>query len=203
MVISVPSFWLRYTSAWVMPSSARLWAKPSVNRSATFHSAALRIVAFSRSIRPMEPISLETEIWTSSPRISRQRAAASRSWSLRTVEKTQEMAMDFTPFSPMSRKKAAAASRSKGASSLPSYSKPPPTTALPAQMTCRSSAQSTMGRMPRLAGAPMRRMPKGARCFRSTMALVHWVVPSMAWRIWLRSTPETSSTRRTAPRMPS
>ena len=186
-----------------MPSSARLWAKPSVNRSATFHSAALRIVAFSRSISPMEPISLEMEMWTSSPRISRQRAAASCSWSLRTVEKTQEMAMDLTPFSPISRKKAAAASRSKGASSLPSYSKPPPTMVLPAQKAFKSSAQSTMGKIPRLAGAPMRKTPKGARCLRSTMALVHWVVPSMAWRIWLLSTPETASTLRTAPRMPS
>ena len=44
-----------------MPSSRRLLAKPSVKRSATFQSAALRIVAFSRSMRPMEPISLEIE----------------------------------------------------------------------------------------------------------------------------------------------
>ena len=43
-----------------------------------------------------------------------------------------------------------------------------------------SSAQSTIGRMPVVAGAPMRRMPMGARFLRSTMALVHWVVPSIA-----------------------
>ncbi len=41
----------------------------------------------------------------------------------------------------------------------------------------------------------------GARFFRSTMALVHWVVPSMAWRISLRLTPDCSRTARTAPRI--
>ena len=200
---AVPSFWLRYTSALVMPSSARLLAKPLVKRSATCQSAALRMVAFSRSMRPMEPISLETEMCTSSPMTSRQRAAASSSWSLRTVENTPEMAMDLTPLAFMSRKKARAASRSKGASSLPSYSKPPPMTAQPTQICRMSSAQSTMGGMPRVAGAPSRRIPMGARFLRSTMALVHWVVPSMACLIWPRSTPDTARTVRRAARMPS
>ena len=131
MVMSVPSFWLRYTSALTMPSSRRLLAKPSVKRSATCHSAAFRIVAFSRSIRPIEPISLEMEIWTSSPMISRQSLAASTSWSLRTVENTLEMAMDFTPFAFISSKNDLAAAVSSGASSLPSYSKPPPMMVLP------------------------------------------------------------------------
>ena len=60
-----------------------------------------------------------------------------------------------------------------------------------------------MGGMPSVAGAPMRRMPMGARFFRSTMALVHWVVPSMAWRISDRSTSARANTSRTAPTMPS
>lgn len=161
------------------------------------------MVAFSRSMRPMEPISLETDTWTSSPITSRHSPAAARSWSSRTVENTQEMATERTPlaFSPW--KKARAASSSKGASSLPSYSKPPPMTAVSTAMERRSSAQSTMGGMPTVAGAPMRSTPMGARWRRSTMALVHWVVPSMAWPISLRSTPDSSSTARTASRMPS
>ncbi len=61
MVMRVPSFWDRYTSAPVMPLAARLSAKPSVNRRDTSFNAAFRIVAFSRSTRPMEPISLDTD----------------------------------------------------------------------------------------------------------------------------------------------
>ena len=134
---------------------------------------------------------------------SRQSLAASSSWSFRTVENTQEMAMDWTPFPFISAKNALTAPVSSGASSRPSYSKPPPMMALPAAIRWMSSAQSTMGRMPVVAGAPIRRMPMGARFFRSTMALVHWVVPSIAWRISLGSTPETANTARMAPRMPS
>ena len=163
-----------------MPLSRRLLAKPSVNRSATCQSAAFRIVAFSRSMRPIEPISLEIETWTSSPMTSRQSFAASSSWSLRTVENTQEMAIDLTPFAFISSKNAFAASASNGASSLPSYSKPPPMIVLPTAIFWISSAQSTIGRMPVVAGAPMRRMPMGARFLRSTMAFVHCVVPSIA-----------------------
>ena len=119
-------------------------------------------------------------MWTSSPITSRHSRAAASSWSLRTVENTQEMATERTlPRSPS--KKARAASWSKGANSLPSYSKPPPTMTLSTAIFFRSSAQSTMGGMPTVAGAPMRMTPMGARFLRSTMALVHWVVPSMAW----------------------
>ena len=89
------------------------------------------MVAFSRSMSPMEPISLEMEMWTSSPMTSRQSLAASSSWSFRTVENTQEMAMDWTPFPFISAKNALAAPVSSGASSRPSYSKPPPMMALP------------------------------------------------------------------------
>ena len=128
----------------------------------------------------MEPISLEMETCTSSPMTSLHSLAAARSWSLRTVENTQEMATDLTPWAFRSSKKARAAVSSKGASSLPSYSKPPPMTAVLTAIFFRSSAQSTMGGMPTVAGAPRRSTPMGARCLRSTMALVHWVVPSMA-----------------------
>ena len=103
MVMRVPSFWDRYTSALVIPSPSRLLANPSVNRSATCHRAAFRMVAFSRSIRPMEPISLEMDTWTSSPITSLHSSAARNSWSFRTVENTQEMAMDLTPLAFMSR----------------------------------------------------------------------------------------------------
>ena len=111
--------------------------------------------------------------------------------------------MDLTPLTFISSKNAFAASASKGASSLPSYSKPPPMIVLPSATFWMSSAQSTIGRMPVVAGAPMRRMPMGARFLRSTMAFVHCVVPSIAWWICFGSTPETSSTVRIAPRMPS
>ena len=161
------------------------------------------MVAFSRSIRPIEPISLEMDTCTSGPITSRHSFAASSSWSLRTVENTLEMAMDLTPFSRISWKKARAASRSKGASSLPSCSKPPPMILLPTAIPWISSAQSSMGRTAIVAGAPSRRMPMGARFFRSTMALVHWVVPSIAWRILVLSIPDTRSTSRTAQRIPS
>ena len=150
----------------------------------------------------MEPISLEMDMWTSSPITSRHSRAAASSWSLRTVENTQEMATERTlPSSPS--KKARAASWSKGANSLPSYSKPPPTMTLSTAIFFRSSAQSTMGGMPTVAGAPMRMTPMGARFLRSTMALVHWVVPSMAWPMALGSTPDWRMTPRMASTMPS
>ena len=202
MVIKVPSFCDRYSAALVTPSSFRLLANPSVNRSATLHRAAFKIVAFSLSINPIDPISLDMEIRTSGPRISLQSCAARSSWSLRTVENTQEMATDST-FPLISRKNSAAASSSKGASSFPSYSKPPPITATAFAAALISSAQSTMGGIPRAAGAPMRRMPMSASCFLSTMALVHWVVPSIAMEISSLFTPEACKTSRTAHTMPS
>ena len=111
--------------------------------------------------------------------------------------------MDCTPFAFISSKNAFAAAVSSGASSLPSYSKPPPMIVLPTATFWMSAAQSTIGRMPVVAGAPMRRMPMGARFLRSTMALVHCVVPSIACPICFGSTPETSSTVRIAPKIPS
>ena len=160
------------------------------------------MVAFSRSMRPMEPISLEMEVWTSSPITSRHSRAISNSWSLRMVENTLAMAMDCTfPF--IRSRKARAASTSSGASSFPSNSKPPRMTMESSTTAWMSSGQSTMGGMPVVAGAPMRIRPTFARCLRSTMALVHWVVPSMAWVISLRSTPEFCSTVRMARRIPS
>ena len=61
IVMSVPSFCDRYTSAFSTPLSARPFAKPSVKRRATPWSAAFRMVAFSRSTRPIDPISLEMD----------------------------------------------------------------------------------------------------------------------------------------------
>ena len=82
------------TSALLLIASLR--AKPSVNLLATLHSAELSMVAFSRSISPIEPISLEMETCTSWPTISRHNSAALSSWSFRTVENTLEMATDST-----------------------------------------------------------------------------------------------------------
>ena len=66
--------------------------------------------------------------------------------------------MDCT-FPLSSAKNARAASSSSGASSLPSYSNPPPMTALFAQIKRMSSGQSTIGGTPTVAGAPMRKRP--------------------------------------------
>ena len=201
MVMSVPSFCDRYTSAFVTPLSARLAAKPSVNLRATSYSAAFKMVAFSRSIRPIEPISLEMDTCTSSPSTSRAMVAARSSSSLRTVENTLDTATASTrPFTPSKNARHAASSNS--ARRLPSYSKPPSMMSESTHTAAISSAQSTIGGMPTVAGAPMRRMAMGARPLRSTMAFVHWVVPSMACAICARSTPPSASTASTAPMMP-
>ena len=201
MVMSVPSFCDRYTSAFTTPLSAKLAAKPSVKRRATSYSAAFKMVAFSRSMRPIEPISLEMDTCTSSPSTSRAISAARSSSSLRTVENTHDTATASTrPFTPA--KKARHAASSNTARRLPSYSKPPSMMVESTHTAAMSSAQSTMGGMPTVAGAPMRRMAMGARPLRSTMAFVHWVVPSMACPMSARSTPLCSSTASTAPMMP-
>ena len=161
------------------------------------------MVAVSRSIRPMEPISPDTDICTSSPITSLQISAARFSCSSRTVEKTEDIATDFTPFSFISAKNSLAASSSSGASSLPSYSLPPPIIVLPAAICFMSSAQSTIGSIPVVAGAPILIIPIFARFLRSTMALVHCVVPSIACLIRLLSTPVTSRISRSAPIIPS
>ncbi len=72
----------------------------------------------------------------------------------------------------------------------------------PRLTAARSSAQSTMGGMPTEAGAPTRSTATLARLLRSTMALVHWVVPSMARPMRARSAPLASSTASTASMMP-
>ena len=185
-----------------MPRSAKLFAKPSVKRSATRWSAAFKMVAFSRSTRPIEPISLEMEMRTSSPSTSRAMAAAASSSSLRTPANTQLMATESTlPFTPS--KKARHAASSKSAKRLPSNSKPPPIMAVSTATAEISSDQSTMGGMPTEAGAPIRRMAMGAKPLRSTMALVHCVVPSIACLMSLRSMFAWASTASTAPMMPS
>ena len=108
--------------------------------------------------------------------------AAESSSSLRTVENTHEIATASTlPLTPSKNARHAASSNS--AKRLPSYSKPPSMT-VSATLTARmSSAQSTIGGMPTVAGAPMRSTAIGAKPFRSTIAFVHCVVPSMAWLI--------------------
>ena len=64
---------------------------------------------------------------------------------------------------------------------VPSYSKPPATISLrPMTMSLRSSGQAALGRTPREDGAARRSTPTRSRSWRRMMALVGWVVPSMA-----------------------
>ena len=73
------------------------------------------------------------------------------------------------------------AATSSGAISRPSKWCPPPITRASARAASRRSAgQSASGGTAVVAGAPMRSTPTRRRPRRSTMALVHWVVPSIA-----------------------
>ena len=127
--------------------------------------------------------------------------AARSSSSLRTVENTLDTATASTrPFTPSKNARHAASSNS--ARRLPSLLE----TALDDERVHahRSDIVGPVHHrgMPTVAGAPMRRMAMGARPLRSTMAFVHWVVPSMACAICARSTPLSASTASTEPMMP-
>ena len=63
-VISVPSFWVRYESTVETVVRRAPARSPDTTRWATLSSAAFRIVAFSRSSRPSEPIWWLSEIET-------------------------------------------------------------------------------------------------------------------------------------------
>ena len=93
------------------------------------------------------------------------------------------------------------AATSSGAISRPSKWCPPPITRASARAASRRSAgQSASGGTAVVAGAPMRSTPTRRRPRRSTMALVHWVVPSIACWTAARSCP--SSTASSASRTP-
>ena len=179
-LMSVPSFWHRYTSASVMSSPARAAMKLSDVVFATSTSAAFKMVAFSRSSRLTLPISLEMEMGKSSPSTSRMMAAARVSWLASTGENTLVMAtLSHSPFTWFAMRRSSSSSR--GAISRPSNSCPPPTRNHWSLIAARSSAgQSIIGLMARVAGAPMRITATRSRRLRSTMAFVQCVVPSIA-----------------------
>ena len=113
---------------------------------ATPASAPFRIVAFSRSSRPSEPISWLSETWTS-PSSRLTISAAASSCRAETGAKTLVMATPSAvpATSPRNR---AMASVSSGARSCPSNSMPPPTITAPAEIAVvRSAGQPNIGRM--------------------------------------------------------
>ena len=93
--ISVPSFWLMYRGASRPKDLMASWM-PWMVRAATSPRQALSAAAFSRSSRPIRPISWERVILRPWPtRLIT--AAASISWAGFTGENTPEMATARTP----------------------------------------------------------------------------------------------------------
>ncbi len=149
---------------------------------ATPASAPFRMVAFSRSSRPSEPISWLSETWTS-PSSRLTISPASSSCRGETGAKTLVIATPSAvpATSPRNR---AIASVSSGDRSRPSNSMPPSTITAPAEIaSVRSGGQPNMGRMLCVAGPPIRMTAIRRSFLRSSTAFVAWVVPSMTWVI--------------------
>ncbi len=108
-----------------MPWPAIEAASPSTIPAASSRSAALMIVAFSRSSRPTRPISCESDTGTSGPSTSASTSAARTSNSVLTGENTDEMATERTPFAAMSAAWRRSSSSSRGEIGRPSNSWPP------------------------------------------------------------------------------
>ncbi len=100
-------------------------SSPPTSWSASSRSDALMMVAFSRSSRPMRPISCESEMATSGPSSAASTAAASTSNSLFTGANTLEIATDRSPRRAMSAACRLSSSWSSGAMTRPSNSWPP------------------------------------------------------------------------------
>ena len=143
--ISVPSFCAKnVTGARPCASSASRIA-PATSR-ATPARAPLRIVAFSRSSRPIEPISWLSEVCTS-PSSRLTTSAASSSWRAETGANTLVIATPsaWPPTWPRNR---AIASVSSGDRSWPSNSIPPSTIVAPTETApTRSGGHPNMGLM--------------------------------------------------------
>ena len=138
---------------------------------------AFMIVAFSRSSRPIRPISWERLIivpGSSADTIS----AACCSSSLFTGEKTDETATDRMPRSPISAAKRCNSFGSSGEIWRPSNSCPPcPRNQWFPSASRSRSGQSTIGGSACVAGRPSRMQAVGIRRFASTTAFVKCVVP--------------------------
>src|SRR5215475_14310609 len=190
--IRVPSFCAKNLVGcrWCAASAARI---ASATLRATPASAPLSMVAFSRSSRPIVPISWLSETWIS-PSSRLTISAASNSCRGETGANTLVMTMPWAapPTSPRNR---AMASVSRGDSSRPSNSMPPSTTAVPTEMaSVRSPGHPNIGRTLRVAGPPILITATRRRFRRSSTALVAWVVPSMTWVIRRGSAPGARST---------
>src|SRR5499433_1329491 len=190
--IRVPSFCAKNLvgCSWCAASAARSASATSL---ATPASAPLSIVAFSRSSRPIVPISWLSETWIS-PSSRLTISAASSSCRGETGANTLVMTMPWaaTPTLPRNR---AMASVSRGDRSRPSNSMPPSTIVVPTEMvSVRSRGHPNIGRTLRVAGPPILITATRRRFRRSSTALVAWVVPSMTWLIRCGSAPGARST---------
>src|SRR5215470_7767575 len=191
--IRVPSFCAKNLvgSRWCAASAARI---ASATSRATPASAPLSMVAFSRSSRPIEPISWLSETCVS-PSSRLTISAASSSCRGETGANTLVITMPWAapPTWPRNR---AMASVSRGDMSRPSNSMPPSTIVVPTEMaSVRSRGHPNIGRTLRVAGPPIL-MTATRRSFRrSSTALVACVVPSMTWLIRCGSAPGACKTR--------
>src|SRR5215470_16345400 len=190
--IRVPSFCAKNLVGrrWCAARAARI---ASATSRATPASAPLSMVAFSRSSRPIEPISWLSETWIS-PSSRLTTSAASSSCRGETGANTLVMTMPSAapPTSPRNR---AMASVSTGDRSRPSNSMPPSTIVAPTEMvSVRSRGHPNIGLTLWVAGPPILITATRRRFRRSSTALVAWVVPSMTWLIRCGSAPGACST---------
>src|SRR6516164_7140540 len=185
--IRVPSFCAKNLvgSSWCAASAAR---SASATSRATPASAPLSMVAFSRSSRPIEPISWLSETWIS-PSSRLTTSAAISSCRGETGANTLVMTMPSAAAPTLPRNRAMA-SVSRGDRSRPSNSMPPSTIVVPTEMvSVRSRGHPNIGLTLWVAGPPILITATRRRFRRSSTALVAWVVPSMTWLIRRGSAP--------------
>ena len=157
------------------------------------------IAAFSRSRRPMRPISLESVIWA--PGMASAKSSPARfSKSPLTGEKTEVMAIERMPLAAMS---LAIPFNSSSLSGLRSPGRRIHYRHGQDKCDCRStvfrsSGQSTIGSGEAVAGRPRRTAAVWARSRRCTTALVKWVVPIITKSTADASIPDAASTSRSA-----
>ena len=152
------------------------------------------MAAFSRSKKPMRPISFDSEI--AAPGSSLRMISAARSSIVEFMgEKIDEIATDRSPFVLNPRAASATAPSSRGAISRPSNSWPPSTICtLSPNVAASSVGQSVKGGRPHAAGSARRTTPTGKSRLRSTKAFVKWVVPIITASMADTVVPESAST---------
>src|SRR5712691_583635 len=198
--ISVPSFWAKNVAG-ARPCAASASCIALATSRATSTRAAFRIVAFSRSSRPTEPISWLSETCTSpSSRLTTPAASSSCRGETGANTLVIATASAAAPTSPRNR---ATASPSNGDRSRPSNSMPPSTTVWPTETaSARSGGHSNIGLMLWVAGPPILITATRRSLLRSRTALVACVVPSITWVIRAESMPGARSTASMAAVMP-